>query len=120
MNNLSTEPRPRGPWNVFPVCGGDWFREADPYEFLREVTLGSMWPTWRALVGQLSIQPMTLLVCLCGSPLAPRIGGVPGGHTFNSELAALLDSFSKVLDRLEDLRTGRSILAGIADQPASP
>jgi hypothetical protein len=105
--------------NVCPACGGDWFREVNYYEFLREETLASIWPTWPALVGQLSKGIMTLLVCLCGSPLAPRIGGVRGG-TFNTELIALLASLPKVLDRLEDLRTGRSVFAGLADQPASP
>jgi nucleoid DNA-binding protein len=63
---------------------------------------------------------MTLLVCLCGSPLTPRIGGVRGGDTFNRELTALLDSLRKVLDRLEDIRSDRSVLAGLAGQPASP
>ena len=106
--------------NVCPACGGDWFRQADPYEFLREETLGYFWPTWPDLVGQLSTGVMTLLVCLCGSPLTPRIGGVRGGDTFNQELTALLDSLRKVLDRIEDIRTGRSVLAGLAAQPASP
>ena len=105
---------------VCPACGGDWFREADYHQFLREESLGSMWPTWPALVGQLSKGIMTLLVCLCGSPLPPQTGGVRGGYLFNSELVALLASLRNVLDRLEDLRSGRSILAGIADQPASP
>jgi hypothetical protein len=36
------------------------------------------------------------------------------------ELLALLASLRKVLDRLEHLRTGPSVLAGLADQPASP
>ena len=40
-------------------------------KFLREESLGSMCPGWPVLVGQLSIGVMTLLVCLCGSPLAP-------------------------------------------------
>src|ERR1017187_2129218 len=57
-------------------------------KFLREESLGSMRPGWPVLVGQLSIGVMTSLVCLCGSPLAPRIGGVRGGHTFNTELTA--------------------------------
>jgi nucleoid DNA-binding protein len=62
---------------------------------------------------------MTLLVCLCGSPLTPRIGGVRGGTSFD-ELTALLDSLRKVLDRLEDLRSGRTVFAGLANQPISP
>jgi len=61
---------------------------------------------------------MTLLVCLCGSPLAPQISGAIGN--FNTELVALLDSLRKVLDRLEDLRSGRSVFAGLANQPISP
>src|SRR5580700_7426440 len=105
MDNPATEPRPRVPLKVCPACGGDWFREADYYEFLREESLGPFWPTWPRLVGQLSRGAMTLLVCLCGSPLAPEISGVLGN--FNTELLALLASLRKVLDRLEDLRSGR-------------
>jgi nucleoid DNA-binding protein len=105
--------------NVCPACGGDWFREADYYEFLREETLGYFQETWPLLVGQLSRGIMTLLVCLCGSPLAPDVGGLSGKSFFN-ELLALRASLRKVLDRLEDIRSDRSVLAGLAGQPASP
>ena len=47
------------------------------------------------LAGQFSTGAMTLLVCLCGSPLAPDIGGVRSGHTFNTELVALLPACTK-------------------------
>src|ERR1035438_1183515 len=120
MDNSATELRPRGPLNVCPACGGDWFRQVNSYEFQREETLGYCQETWPLLVGRLSKGVMTLLVCLCGSPLTPRIGGVRGGDTFNRELVALLASLRKVLDRLEDIRSDRSILAGLAGQPASP
>src|ERR1035438_965534 len=120
MDNPPTELRPRGPLNVCPACGGDWFRQVNSYEFQREETLGYFQETWPLLVGRLSKGVMTLLVCLCGSPLTPRIGGVRGGDTFNRELTALLDSLRKVLDRLEDIRSDRSVLAGLAGQPASP
>ena len=80
---------------------------------------GSFREAWPLLVGQLSSATMTLLVCLCGSPLTPDVGGLRGGPTFNSELVALLASLRKVLDRLEDLHRGRSVLAALAYQPAS-
>jgi len=81
------------PLKTCPACGGDWFREADFYAFLREESVGLMWPTWPDLVGQKSPGPMLLLVCLCGAPLAPRIeGGTRGGRTANLERVQLLDS----------------------------
>jgi hypothetical protein len=120
MANPSPGRRSTWPLKACPACGGDWFRELNYHEFLREETLGYSWETWPDLAGQLSRGTMTLLVCLCGSPLTPQIGGVRGGHLFNMELLALLASLRKVLDRLEHLRTGPSVLAGLADQPASP
>ena len=97
--------------NVCPACGGDWFRQADYYEFQREETLSYFQDTWPLLVGRLSKGVMTLLV-VCGSPLAPRIGGVRG-ETFTQELTALLASLRKVLDRIEDIRSDRSYSPGL-------
>jgi nucleoid DNA-binding protein len=118
MHNSATERRPRGPSNVCPLCGGDWFRETDYYRFLKEESLAFSWSTLPALVGQLSREPMIVLVCLCGSPLAPKIGGAFGN--FNTERVALRTSLRQALDRLEDLRSARAVLGGLADQPASP
>src|ERR1017187_4104694 len=120
MDNPAPERRPRGPLNVCLACGGEWFRQGNSYEFQREETLSYFQETWPLLVGRLSKGIMTLLVCLCGSPLTPKIGGVRGGHTFNSELTALLASLRKILVRLEDIGTARPVLAGLANQPASP
>ena len=50
---------------------------------------------------------MTLLVCLCGRPLKPEIGGVRPGHTPNLELRQLLDSLKNCYARLN----GDSLLA---------
>jgi nucleoid DNA-binding protein len=99
------------PLNTCRTCGGDWFREADYYEFLREESVGPFWPTWPDLVGQISPGPMTLLVCLCGAPLTPSIGGVRGGRTPNLELAHLLDSLKNCYARLKDHHDGDSVLA---------
>jgi hypothetical protein len=71
------------------ACDGYWFREADFYRFRREEYLGRFWDTWPELTGRLSTAPMTLLVCLCGSPLRPNLGGVRGGHTPNFEVGRL-------------------------------
>jgi nucleoid DNA-binding protein len=94
-----------------PACGGDWFREADYYAFLREESVGSMWPTWPDLVGQNSLAPMTLLVCLCGTPLRPSMEGVHGGRRFNLELVQFLDSLQNSHAWLKDHHDGDSLLA---------
>ena len=69
------------------------------------------WPTWPNLVGQLTQGPVTLLVCLCGTPLRPEIGGARGGRTPNLELAQLLDGLKNSHARLKDHHDGDSVLA---------
>jgi hypothetical protein len=72
MNDLPGRRMRELPLKSCLVCGGDWFREADYYEFLREELLGYSWPTWPTLVGQASPQAKPLLVCLCGAPQAQQ------------------------------------------------
>ena len=78
------------------VCGGNWFREADFYEFWREEAVGNSWPTWPDLVGK-SPGPMGLGICLCGSPWKPLIGGMRGGRTPNRLLNRLVEEPGKGL-----------------------
>jgi nucleoid DNA-binding protein len=100
------------PLKACPACGGNWFREADYYRFLREESLRGR-PTWPDLVGQISLSPMPLLVCLCGAPLSPSIGGVRGGLTPNLELAQLLVGLENCLAWLKVRHDGDSLLAAV-------
>jgi nucleoid DNA-binding protein len=77
---------------TYPGCGGSWFRIADFYRFYREETIGNFWETWPDLVGQASLMPMKIAVCLCGAPQMPNIGGVHWGHTPNAEISRLYES----------------------------
>src|SRR5712691_11143028 len=86
MDNRPRTRQSKWPLNTCRTCGGDWFREAEYYEFRREESLGPYWPTGADLVGRISIGPKPLLICLCGSPRTPSIGGIRGGHTPNAEL----------------------------------
>jgi nucleoid DNA-binding protein len=99
------------PLKTCPACGGDWFREADYYRFLREERVNSICPTWPNMVGQLSMAPMTLLVCLCGTPLRPEIGGVRGGYTSNRELMQFLGGLENSHAWLTDHYDGDLVLA---------
>jgi nucleoid DNA-binding protein len=54
---------------------------------------------------------MTLLVCLCGAPLTPSIGGVRGGRTPNVELVKLLDSLQNGQAWLKDHHDRDLVLA---------
>jgi nucleoid DNA-binding protein len=98
------------PLNICPACGGDWFREADYYEVFREESVRPSWPP-PDLVGQISMGPMTLLVCLCGTPLKPSIGGLRGGRTPNVELLKLFDSLRKSQACLQDHHDGDLVRA---------
>ena len=103
------------PLKTCPACAGDWFREADHYAFFREESksVGPSWPTWPDLVGQLSMAPMPLLVCLCGRPWRPEIAGVRGERTFNLNLAQLLDG-------LENNRPIPGLQDGDSSSPGAP
>jgi hypothetical protein len=61
------------------ACGGEWFRDVSYHAFLPEES----WPIWPDLTGHASHMPMTVCVCLCGTPLNPEIGGLRGGKTPN-------------------------------------
>jgi len=101
------------PLNICSACGGNWFREVDCYQFLREESVGSSCASWPDLVGRISPGPMTLLICLCGTPLAPLIGGVRGGRTPNLELVQFLDSLKDSLEWLKH-HHDRELLLGVA------
>jgi nucleoid DNA-binding protein len=87
---VMTNHAPRGfPLATCSACGGDWFREATYYAFLSEKGL-YIWPGWPDLVGQDSLAPMTVGICLCGTPLDPSIRGVRAGPTPAMELSRFL------------------------------
>jgi nucleoid DNA-binding protein len=106
------------PLNICLACGGNWFREVDCYRFLREESVGSFWPGWPDLVGRISPGPMTLLVCLCGTPLAPSIGGVRGGRTPNVELLQFLDSLEQCREWLVHQHDRELLLAAAEEHLA--
>ena len=99
---MGKPPLARIPLRTCLVCGGNWFREGDFYEFLREEAVGSFWPTWPELVGQKSPGPMTLGICLCGSPWTPLLGGVRWGRTPNQLVHNLMKSLEGALEANDD------------------
>jgi hypothetical protein len=117
MNDLPGRRMRELPLKSCPVCGGDWFREADYYEFRREELLGYSWPTWPVLVGQASQQARTLLVCLCGSPQPHLIGGETTPYPAQQRFMASSENGQECLKRRND---EGSLLASAAEQLASP
>ena len=89
-----------------PACQGTWFREATLYEFGRG--------PYGAEPEQVSHMPMTVLICLCGTPLRPLVGGVRGGRTPNRELL----QFRGNLERAERYRESRHNLSRHQQQAA--
>jgi nucleoid DNA-binding protein len=51
----------------------------------------------------MTYMPQTMLVCLCGTPVLPKLGGIRGGRTVNVEL----DQFHQSLDRVQDVLASR-------------
>ncbi len=90
------------PLKSCPVCRGDWFREADYYEFQREELLQYSWPTWPDLVGQASPQAKPLLVCLCGTPQAHLIGGETTPSPSRQRFMASSENGREYLKRCND------------------
>jgi nucleoid DNA-binding protein len=84
------------------ACGGTYFREATFHEFLPE-TLEYLTLAWDCEPGQISRMPMTILICLCGSPLRPRLSGMRWGYTPNRELGQFFESVD-CAERYERLR----------------
>jgi nucleoid DNA-binding protein len=92
------------------ACGSTWFRASDFYAFKPEQFLGPFWKGWPLLVGQDSMAPMTILICLCGTPLDPSIGGLQGGHTPLRELSEFLESLGRAKEQLRQLRDGSAVI----------
>lgn len=63
------------------VCGGDWFREGDFYEVHCDEA-----------ERRISKGPLTVGICLCGSPWKPSIGGLRGGKTPNTLVTHFVES----------------------------
>jgi nucleoid DNA-binding protein len=101
------------------ACGGEWFREATYYAFLKEnhVVVCDGSPD---LVGQDSITPMTVAVCLCGMPLEPLIGGVRSGHTLNWELNQFLNALKTGRERIQQNHEGDLVVAAAEERLAKP
>jgi len=92
------------------ACGGEWFRQATYYAFLREESLGRSWDTWPDLTGQDSVIPMTVGVCLCGLPLEPLIGAERGG-TGGRELTEFLKALGKGRKWIQENQEGNAVVA---------
>src|SRR5450432_3841887 len=95
MDRTKQNPVRELPIKTCLACGGTWFREVILDQFQTEdkedITL-----RWGYEGGRISTLPMTVLVCLCGTPFCPPIGGVRGGNTPNLEILRFNDSFERV------------------------
>jgi nucleoid DNA-binding protein len=89
----------RLPVDTCAACGGVYFRLVNVHAFetkARELVRGLGYEDQHV-----SIMPMTLLICLCGAPLQPNIGGVRGGPTANHEISQLVESFDHAARQVE-------------------
>jgi hypothetical protein len=79
-----------------PACGSVWFRLA----------------TFRASYPQSRLKPPTLAICLCGTPLIPKLSGI--------RPAAEQDEVARLLGALETVRSLRQELADAEVLPDVP
>jgi nucleoid DNA-binding protein len=87
-------PRRSIPIQTCLACGSTWFREATFHQWPVASSAGVMPMTFMA---------QTMLVCLCGTPVPPRWGGVRGGRTPNVELS----QFHRSLEQAKDVLASR-------------
>jgi hypothetical protein len=83
-------------------CGSTWFREAPLEQF---ETLESDKPKSR--------MRLSVLICLCGAPVPPKLGGVRGGRTANLEISAFMNNFDSTVAKMPAREDAESLLAEI-------
>jgi nucleoid DNA-binding protein len=79
------------PIKTCPACGGSWFREATLHVYWSK---GNPYMTLEAY--RANVMPMTVLICLCGTPFRQPLGGIRGGRTPNAEITKFMRSFDAV------------------------
>jgi nucleoid DNA-binding protein len=84
-------PRRDPPVQTCPACGSTWFREATFYQWPAASSAGA-----KPMTSMLQ----TILVCLCGTPVPSRWGGIRGGKIPNVEMAQFQESLERVKDVL--------------------
>ena len=84
-------PRRSFPFQTCLACGSTWFREATFHQWPAASSAGVM---------PMTLMPQTMLVCLCGTPVAPRFAGVHGGKTANVEVVQFHQSLERVKNAL--------------------
>src|SRR5215471_3053647 len=100
MDRAKQDSVRRLPIKTCLACGGTWFRQV--------VVDWPRPPGQQDAAGGIPIRmivhmPMTVLVCLCGTPFRPPIGGIRGGHTPNAEINHFFRSFESA-ERLNGFR----------------
>src|ERR1017187_2129216 len=113
MDNSATERRPRGPLKVPGlrrrlVSGGGSLR----------VSKGGIFRIYASGLARLGGATQYRGHDVVGLFVWLSLGTPDRRSTWRTYFQHRTDRLRKVLDRLEDLRTGRSVLAGLADQPA--
>lgn len=83
-------------------CGSTWFREVPLDQF---ATLESTEPT--------SVMGLSVLVCLCGTPARPNLGGLRGGRTPNVEISTFMNNFESTAAQMLTRETAESLLVEI-------
>ena len=94
------------PVQVCRACGGTLFMEAALHSFPDEASAAR-----RGQPDSISVIPLSILICLCGTPLRPQVGGL---HT--GQIQAELDRFFASFDSLQAYRTSHADHARSCDK----
>ena len=72
-------------------CGGTHFYQAE----FRQYAVGHYASSPGGDLHPIGGMPQVILICICGWPKSPNIGGIRGGRTASGEIANFLDSLKK-------------------------
>ena len=91
--------------HVCEHCGGSHFAAVE----FRQYAVGHYASSPGGDLHAIGGMPQVIMVCICGWPKSPNIGGIRGGRTASGEVASFLDSLRKAQaflakDPLDDFR----------------
>ena len=80
------------------ACGSSWFREIEVQQY------SEIYADYRLSA------PAWILVCLCGTPVRPNLGGVRAGRTPNLQTVALMDSMACAGEQVRKEQDAEAVL----------
>ena len=91
------------PLQLCPACGSTWFRKSGIEQYSPAGVV-------------ISRVHMEVLVCLCGAPLKPELGGMPESTAVAQELSAFFESLGQAAAHIGECHNREAVAAMVADK----